>query len=483
MKFRIALVYMLSVMVSLPLFATQAVAADQVLSDSIKPQNADSLIADTINAVPLLSSWRGAFPFAETPSVGEVPDSIVAMSDSAVVQLLCSLDSMEFDTSVLYAQNDLRIPVILDGYLPETGASSSSLGLFAQNSLASANVMGLTFSNPYLDKMSFASVRRNAVYGHSLKNLNGVNMFRSGSYDLPTDRKQLDRIELSGGEQVATDMGLLLGSESLDIESVTFHADKWHRRGTSTFQMAHTAFSENWYQGGENNLTISTDNKLVFSRYDEDKITTFDITLDLRLSGYYTKSDTLHPMRVNDNLFRADTKYGYKAWRNWYYSTSVYLTTPLLDFYSANSRTVKSTFLSPLELNVSVGMDLKLTKNKRCQYSLLIAPLSYNLKYVNDHRVNETSYGIDPGHRSKNQFGATVTSKLEWKITDYLSWSNRTYYFTSYHNVQIEFENTFNVAIGRYCSARLYMYPRFDDSRDSEIQTKEMLTFGLSFVW
>lgn len=423
----------------------------------------------------LLSHWRNGFPMSA------LPDSLVeaALADSvAMEELRLRLDSLVLDSTVLYAQGDLRLPIVLDGMIPNTIDRTEVSALPSQY-----DFMGLVLSNPYRNSLDFNTAGHSAINVFSIGNLNSVSLFRSGKFDLPTQRKQISRLGLSGVEQVDTSVGLQLGSETLDIESITFHADKWHRRGTTSLQLSQTAFSDNWYQGGENNMTISTDDKLVFSRYDEQKITTFDLSLELRLSGYYTQTDTVNPMRVNDNLFRIDMSYGYKAWHNWYYSTSAYMKTPLLDYHAPNSKVVKSTFLSPLELNVSVGMDLKLTKNKRFQYSLMLAPLSYNLKYVNDDRVKVTSYGIDPGHVSKNQFGASVTSKLEWKISDVLSWINRTYYFTSYHSIQAEFENTVNVALGRYCSAKFYFYPRFDDSRDDEIQMKEMLTFGLSFAW
>lgn len=439
-----------------------------------------SLLSQVMAQQPdLLNSWRRAFPFTDAS------DSLLNVareSNYDFTEFYQKVDTSLLSPSLSYAQSDLRLPIVLDGLIPAE-RPFEHVAEYTQNNIMQRNIMGLVQENRFRHGMLFALCRHNAVNRYAIGNLKRVDMFRSGKYDLPTERTHMERLALSGIEQVDTEMGLQLGSETLDIESITFHADKWHRKGTTSLQMAQTAFSDNWYQGGENNFTVSNYDKLVFSRYDEQKITTFDLSLELRLSGYYTKSDTINPMRVNDNLFRIDVSYGYKAWRNWYYSTSAYVKTPIFDYHNANSKVVKSSFLSPLEVNVSVGMDLKLTKNKRCQYSLLLAPLSYNLKYVNDSRVKATSYGIDPGHCSKNQFGASITNRLEWKINDVVSWTNRTYFFTSYHSVQAEFENTFNVALGRYCTAKLYAYPRFDDSRDDRVQYKEMLTFGLSFVW
>jgi hypothetical protein len=66
-----------------------------------------------------------------------------------------------------------------------------------------------------------------------------------------------------------------------------------------------------------------------------------------------------------------------------------------------------------------------------------------------------------------------------------ISWSGRIYYYTNYEKVQLEWENTFNLAINKYLSTKLYLYPRFDDSvnrkeGDSYLQFNELLSFGLN---
>jgi hypothetical protein len=262
-------------------------------------------------------------------------------------------------------------------------------------------------------------------------------------------------------------------------------ADKWHYHGYSTYQMTQTAMSDNWYKGGENNMTIYSDQKLQIKRYDADKITTFESTIQLKLGFYYTKADTIHEMRVNDNQLSIDVKYGYKAWKRWYYSTSMTFKTPIFNFYPANSHTVKSAFLSPAELNVNVGMDYSYeNKKKTVSYSLMLAPLSYYMKYVNNDKVSVTQYGIDANHRVLNQLGSSLTSKLTWKICNSVEWSSRLYAFTSYDSFLGEFENTFTFRVNRYLSANVMLYPRIDDGTAYDPwQMKEMLTFGFNYVW
>lgn len=311
--------------------------------------------------------------------------------------------------------------------------------------------------------------------------------FARRKIDMPTLESQIiDTRNNVLTTRLVDEAELDLGDATLEGfgQQIVLKADKWHWKGDHTLQMQQTALSDNWYKGGENNMSVISQQKLVVNRYDENAKTTFDMIIDLKLSGYYTKADTLHAMKVSDNQLSLDMKYGYKAWKKWYYSTQVYAKTPIFDQYQSNNAQTKATFLSPLEVNVSVGMDYKYTSpNKKFVYSLMLAPVSYNLKYVRDGRVDPVSYGIDEGEFAKHEFGSTLTSKLDWKMGKYVSWSSRLYCFTSYSSILAEFENTFNFNISRFFSARVYAYPRFDDSRDSRLQIKEMLTFGFSYQW
>ena len=109
--------------------------------------------------------------------------------------------------------------------------------------------------------------------------------------------------------------------------------------------------------------------------------------------------------------------------------------------------------------------------------------MSYDLKSVSDARVDVTKYGIEEGNNTLHKFGSTITSKMEWKMSDNASWSSRLYYFTAYNSIQVEFENTFNFRISRYFTTKIYAYPRFDDTRDVKMELKEMLTLGFNYQW
>lgn len=455
------------------------IAADTIVADSIA--DVDSLEVELVTTLPdnkaFIVSWCKRYPFGEVHS-----DALWnAAADSTHTALYQGLDTIPYDEAMHYAQMDMRLPVFVGGKVPDR--LPTSIGALAQKKAKQCGELFPLLNNPFQDQLDYSNIVQNAVFAYTSRNLRKVKHFRPEHPDFDTERRLIERQQLSGDEHVDTDMGLKLESAELQLEKVTFHADKWHRRGTTELQVSQTALTDNWYKGGDNNMTIYNYDKLVFNRYDESKKTDLDIALELRLSGYYTKADTIHPMRVNDNQFRADITYGYKAWKDWYYSSSATIKTPIFEYFNANSKEVKNSFFSPLEFNLSVGMNWKYAKKKNCTYSLMLAPMSYNLKCVADHRVQVTPFGIEEGKRSLNQFGASITSKLEWKISDELKWTSRAYFFTSYHNTQLEFENTVETVLSRYSTAKIYLYPRFDDGVDQKLQMKEMLTFGLAFAW
>ena len=382
---------------------------------------------------------------------------------------------------------DMRLPLVSTGTVPDTSALHLQDYMAPMDSLSrrpDATLYG--FEHHYDEQMLMEKELLASRFKYAIGDPRRY-IFARRKYDVLTQSSQIiDTRDNVLTTRLVDESELELGDATLEgfSQTIVLKADKWHWKGDHSLQMQQTALSDNWYKGGENNMAVSSQQKLVVSRYDENANTTFDMTMDLKLSGFYTKADTVHSLKVSDNVFSLDMKYSYRAWKKWYYSTQLYAKTPIFDQYQSNSRVTKATILSPLEVNLSVGMDYKYTSpDKSLVYSLMLAPVSYNLKYVRDERVNPTSYGIDEGDFSKHEFGSTLTQKLEWKMGKNASWSSRLYCFTSYQSVLVEFENTFNFNIGRFFSARIYAYPRFDDSKDNRIQVKEMVTFGFSYQW
>lgn len=473
-----------------------------LVNDTVPVLTKASVIIDTQEYLPqeytarnLYGSWQKAYPFkhlSDSAYMAAKADTLLdktkrpfsyspvkLSADSIMAQVRC----IPFDDELYVGQSDFRLPLINTGSIPEDKTPSLVENL--KKSSEKKNWSYVEPANQYFEQNNLVRNQRAvAAYRYAQHDPSRFAYMRGKMVLPPTmDREKVSTEKSLEGKTLAPVNSAKVTGQISGIKN-SIKADVWHRKGSSDLQLSQTALTGNWYKGGDNNMTVSTVQKLEWSTYDENKKTSFDVLLEMRLSALYTKADTVNELRVNDNQFSATVKYGYQAWKKWYYSTTLYAKTPIFDYHNANSRVTKSTFLAPLEANLSLGLEYKYNpKNSKVGFTLLLAPFAYNLKYISTDRVKATSYGLEEGKHSLHQIGTTVSSTLNWKISSTVSWASRMYYFTSYKNIQTEFENTFNFLVSRRFTAKVYLYPRFDDSLDDKVQFKEMLTFGFSYVW
>ena len=262
----------------------------------------------------------------------------------------------------------------------------------------------------------------------------------------------------------------------------------WKKSAAASVQFSQHSISDNWYQGGESTNALLADLKLTANYNDRQKVQ-FDNSLEMRLGFITAPSDTVHTWKTNADLFRLNSKLGVRAIKNLYYTIASELSTQFFPNYATNTNNLISSFLSPLQLKLSLGMDYKLSK-KKYNISLMGAPFSYNFVYImDDDIVNPSAFNVDPGHSSANLFGSEITANVDWKIKNNISYVTKFNYFTTYEKVIVNWENTFNFQLNRYLSTKLFIHLRYDDGvtlteeNKSYFQLKEMLTFGLSYTW
>lgn len=275
------------------------------------------------------------------------------------------------------------------------------------------------------------------------------------------------------------------------VETEAVKVKKWIHTVNGSVQVSQAYLSENWYQGGENNVnaigTFLWNVKLNENVY---KNLLFENSIEYKVGLNSATQDTLRAYTINQDLFQINTKFGYKAIKNWYYSTNMRFKTQLLNNYTPNTYKMKASFLSPAELNLGVGMTYnKTSKNEKVGFNMSISPLSIDMNMCREiEKLSPTSFGIDEGKHFKAKYGSNVEAKLNWKLCHEVTWTSRLFAFTNYSGIQGDWENTFNFTINKYLSTKLYLHLRYDDAVKPHPdwrywQFNEILSFGFNYTF
>ena len=273
-----------------------------------------------------------------------------------------------------------------------------------------------------------------------------------------------------------------------ELKSGPIKLKHWISELNSALQISQVYISENWYQGGASNINlISTQHySLDYKDYENEKIL-FENDIDWKLNICSTPDDSLRSYAISEDLFRIDSKFGYKAFWNFYYSVSLSFKTQFFNLYKKNTQTRTASFLSPGELNLNLGITHNYkSKDNSLETSVSLSPVAYNLKTCIDKKIDPTKFGLDEGKTVLNKIGSSAEASIKWEFMRHMYLNSRFYYFTSYERVQIDFENTLNFVLNRYFSTRIEFKMRYDDSvapnaKGSYLQFKELLSFGLYF--
>ena len=258
----------------------------------------------------------------------------------------------------------------------------------------------------------------------------------------------------------------------------------WTFSGDYSMQFMQNYISPNWYKSGNSTYSMLGAVALQYN-YNNKQRLKWDNKLELKLSFLTTDADTVNSFKTTEDLIRYTTQLSLQAHKNWYYATQLIASTQFTRGLKNNDATIYSDFMSPFNLNISLGMNynVKAHKNKLTG-DILLAPISYKMTYVD--RLNlSTRFGLDEGKRMRNDLGPLINAALVWKPLDNFKWQTRLYAFSTFKYMQMEWENTLTFQFNRYISTNLFIYPRFDDSEekttDTYWQLKEYLSVGFAY--
>ncbi len=259
----------------------------------------------------------------------------------------------------------------------------------------------------------------------------------------------------------------------------------WNFNGDYYLQFLQNYVSDNWYKGGESNYSMVA-SAIIQAIYNNKQKVKWDNKLELKLGFQTSKGDSIHRFKTSEDLIRYTSKLGLQASQKWYYTLQLIASTQFMKGFKNNDSKIYSSFIAPLNANLSVGMDYNLLCFKeRLKGTIHMAPIAYNFKYVQRPEL-AARYGLTPFHRTLHDLGSEFTADLTWILSDMIKWRTRLYGYTTYKRAEIEWENTLSFQFNKFISTNIFLYPRFDDARGRDSkhgywEFKEYASIGFAY--
>lgn len=257
----------------------------------------------------------------------------------------------------------------------------------------------------------------------------------------------------------------------------------WNTKGSFSMQFTESYFTENWYQGGTNNLNMLSTMTLE-ANYNNKRKIQWNNRLEARIGFYQNEGAEI---QSNQDLLRATSSLSLKAIYNWNYTVEAQGNTQMMQHFQSDKVTLQTRFLAPVDATLTIGMSYN-KGLKKGNIQVFPGPLSYKITYVSVPEV-AARYNFEDGKSYRDDIGSKLEARFNYQLGKNISYNTRFYYFTGrYEYVQMDWENTFNFQVNKHLSAKFFFHARFDDSRAKDpkygyLQFKEYLTFGLNYSW
>lgn len=482
-----------------------------VITHTIIPQSSQPVEADTVpiitvssseldkitNIKALLNRQNNAFSIPYQPNnelLRFIQKDEVSLSDEAMYWVTYVRDiSQQFGDDVTFKDTVIADPMFMpmlfkSDYMPKNFTFYNTNLLNTQNPYSKLFTLDSSLFKNEIAKQEI----REMAYQYIAKN--HPDYFRYSTKDLPTNIPNAKEIIRSNPFAELFNVTNEADFSSVNApEKFTPKVKHWIPYFESLIQFSQNYISPNWHKGGNGNVNLYTRNYFRYN-YNKGKVQ-FVNELEWKAGFYNAPKDTLHSYRIGDDVFRIHSNIGYKAFSNWYYTFDGEFKTQMFSNYAENSTKKLAALLSPMSINIGIGMKYDLRKeqfkdkHRKLYFSTNIAPLSLLYMYSLNKEIDLNRHGFKDGKNYLNNIGSSVRADLTFNINRNVSWQSRLNYFTSYKRIEVEFENTLSLAISRFFSTRINMNLRFDDGItkkeefDSYLQVYELLSFGFNYKW
>lgn len=289
-----------------------------------------------------------------------------------------------------------------------------------------------------------------------------------------TDRKHLDK--RSAEEGISRLLSGRVDSPS-KLDKTIKEQGPWTFSGIENIQLSQ-AYLSNWTKGGENSIALQSD-LLVRANYKMDKVEWENYA---RHKVGILNSES-YPVQINTDNIIANSKYGLRASKKWYYSFVFDFNSQLFNGYNNKKREkIISGFMSPAYFTFAVGMDFKQSKD----FTLLLSPLTSKITYVKDPaKVDPTRYKIDAGKKAAYNTGASLNNHFNWQISTELNLRYKLDVFVGYFDkdpvTQVDWEVIFDMRINQYLSTRISPQLRYFKNESLKVQFREYFAINFSY--
>ena len=259
----------------------------------------------------------------------------------------------------------------------------------------------------------------------------------------------------------------------------------WKVSGVTSLSISQLSLS-NWAAGGENSFSGNAFFK-ISPDYDDGTIN-WDNDLILGF-GLLRQGDD--DFSKSDDQIELNSKFGYRAGKNWFYTALLSFKTQFADGYAypEDIKTKISGFMAPGYLNISLGFDYKPSDG----FSLLIAPISTKMTFVMDETLaNEGAYGVPVGNSYRGEFGGYI--KIAWKkeILKNVTLDTKVDFFSNYvenpQYVDVNWDLLLTFKVNELISATLMTQLIYDydikfgpEPGQPKVQFKELFGLGLAY--
>ena len=295
--------------------------------------------------------------------------------------------------------------------------------------------------------------------------------------------------------------GMVASSQITDAESKlkkveTDTVASWKKSGFSGLNFSQTSLT-NWAAGGQNSLALN--GLFNFFAVYKDTLKVWENTLDL---GYgFLRQSSYDGIMKTDDRIEFNSKYGRKAFKNFYYAGLLNFRTQFSPGYNYPNDVDKiSNFMAPGYLLAALGLNYI----PNTYFNAFLSPLTGRLTFVLDEALSQKgAFGVAKGEKMKKELGGYV--RLAFAKSDFkqgffqnMSIGTKVDLFSNYlkdpRYVDVNWETLLGMKVNKYITVSLNTQLIYDhdvridynqsgsiDDDSPRVQFKEILGIGFMY--